>query len=589
MTPQSFQNNAPHRGEYHQNSRAASGFNNYANNSRKRSRYGGQQAPRFQQPPLKKYRIQVKTFPSKAEENSSHKLLFIGSLIQKDLSCLVDKLQSIFSKLFLHQQANETVDMHLWKEQIGRLNECIGETKIYLLRNVKHSASNKAQETSNAILHDDNGSELIPNTLFDLGKIGMIQIAGLRIAYVSFGVGERSGPGNEVKFGYDASDIASLESSAGSEWEGGNETQIDVLLTCEYPKYVTQHTTQLPAWEVRRSSVQILRLVRTLNPRYHIVSFGNREHTKNLSTVSPYYARPPFSSKSTNNNLITRFYSLGVFLPPGTEDVSKQERKYLYACALKPVKHMTEQDLKELVTDDVTPSPFDRPEAPSRSRLDRETESPRRSTSPVRVLPNQRTPQSRELQTCWFCISNPEVERHLVCMERNHTYIAIPKGGLSLEHSLIVPLAHVSNYRELTPECIAEIETLKDAFRKIFYGDVVFFERALLNDQGRKTHMHIHALPCVTNVDECIEGLQREAKAHFLEFQQYPKDKSVESILEENTSTSDDQTQGFVWIELADGTKMFGSLPEKKRLLPSFARELVAVGACGLNKSQANW
>lgn len=46
----------------------------------------------------------------------------------------------------------------------------------------------------------------------------------------------------------------------------------------------------------------------------------------------------------------------------------------------------------------------------------------------------------RPPQPCWFCLSSPEVEKHLVVAVSDCCYLALAKGGLSPFHALILPV-----------------------------------------------------------------------------------------------------------------------------------------------------
>lgn len=45
-------------------------------------------------------------------------------------------------------------------------------------------------------------------------------------------------------------------------------------------------------------------------------------------------------------------------------------------------------------------------------------------------------------ETCWFCLSSPSVEKHLVISVGSHCYLALAKGPLTPYHVLILPIAH---------------------------------------------------------------------------------------------------------------------------------------------------
>lgn len=44
--------------------------------------------------------------------------------------------------------------------------------------------------------------------------------------------------------------------------------------------------------------------------------------------------------------------------------------------------------------------------------------------------------------SCWFCLSSPSVEKHLVISVGTHCYLALAKGPLNPYHVLILPIAH---------------------------------------------------------------------------------------------------------------------------------------------------
>jgi Protein similar to CwfJ C-terminus 1 len=48
---------------------------------------------------------------------------------------------------------------------------------------------------------------------------------------------------------------------------------------------------------------------------------------------------------------------------------------------------------------------------------------------------------------CWFCMASAEFEEHLVVVIGDESYIAMPKGGLVPDHTLIIPIAHHQRYR----------------------------------------------------------------------------------------------------------------------------------------------
>lgn len=46
-------------------------------------------------------------------------------------------------------------------------------------------------------------------------------------------------------------------------------------------------------------------------------------------------------------------------------------------------------------------------------------------------------------KSCWFCLANPNVEKHLIVSISESVYLALPKGALVSNHVLLIPLEHI--------------------------------------------------------------------------------------------------------------------------------------------------
>ena len=55
---------------------------------------------------------------------------------------------------------------------------------------------------------------------------------------------------------------------------------------------------------------------------------------------------------------------------------------------------------------------------------------------------------------CWFCLSSPEVEKHLVVSVGTQVYVALAKGGLNKQHVLILPIGHFQSLVTCSEEVI---------------------------------------------------------------------------------------------------------------------------------------
>jgi len=84
---------------------------------------------------------------------------------------------------------------------------------------------------------------------------------------------------------------------------------------------------------------------------------------------------------------------------------------------------------------------------------------------------------------CWFCLSSPQVEKHLVVSIGEECYLALPKGGVSDTHVLIVPTEHCASFATAPVETRAELGRFLASLRAYYFEkglQMVAFERVLL-------------------------------------------------------------------------------------------------------------
>ncbi|KAI8837331.1 CwfJ C-terminus 1-domain-containing protein-like protein [Chytridium lagenaria] len=103
----------------------------------------------------------------------------------------------------------------------------------------------------------------------------------------------------------------------------------------------------------------------------------------------------------------------------------------------------------------------------------------------IRECPSKKPPL-RDLAGCWFCLSNPKLEKHLIVNIGSEAYVALAKGGISEwgGHLLIVPLGHYTNMRTLEAGAgatvtLTEVDRIKREISKAFQKrgeEAIFFE-----------------------------------------------------------------------------------------------------------------
>ncbi|GBM55601.1 CWF19-like protein 1 [Araneus ventricosus] len=178
----------------------------------------------------------------------------------------------------------------------------------------------------------------------------------------------------------------------------------------------------------------------------------------------------------------------------GIREIGK-ERLWLYAFNITPYCSMTSKELTNSVGP-VTECPYGAEECNSQFFYDMSSSSgqQKRSTSEnesYKARKKQNISVSQE--SCWFCLTNPEVQKQLLLSIGDHSYITLAKGGLVQDHLLIIPMEHVPSSINLSDSAEKEIEKYKNALVNYFHDkeyDVIFFERNFVSP-----HLQIQIVP----------------------------------------------------------------------------------------------
>ncbi|KAI8914273.1 CwfJ C-terminus 1-domain-containing protein-like protein [Gorgonomyces haynaldii] len=271
---------------------------------------------------------------------------------------------------------------------------------------------------------------------------------------------------------------------------------VDILLTHEWPSHIAE--SQQVKGQMGPSIV-----CAKIRPRYHF-SFGS------------FYEREPF----WNTTHCTRFISLNQF---GKKD------RWFYAFNIDPMASMDPDALKQKPPK-TTQSPFGdlieeetndfffhsekklkKPKSNSDSdivcracggRGHTARKCPESGQNPHALALKRRDPNQ-----CWFCLSNPDVESHLIVSVIQETYLTAAKGGLVNRHTILVPVTHYPSTRALqvmekeadkANQVLNEIERVRgtiDAIERSNGCFLVSFEIFIgldpLKPQTRLHHMHI--------------------------------------------------------------------------------------------------
>ncbi|KAF8163426.1 nuclear protein [Crassisporium funariophilum] len=186
---------------------------------------------------------------------------------------------------------------------------------------------------------------------------------------------------------------------------------------------------------------------------------------------------------------------------------------------------------------------------------------------------------------CWFCLSNPNLAKHLIVAIGSECYVTLPKGQIIPTqsatdhvdvpgggHVLVIPITHYPTYTtippDLAPPIIEETEQFKTALGAMYakYGcAAVVFEVGRLGARGG--HAHIQAVPVPLRLkDKIEETFLQEGRAQGIDFEDDP-----EAAM---TSCADGRGSYFK-VELPGGRKMVHLLKDNVPFSIQFGRQVL--------------
>jgi hypothetical protein len=97
---------------------------------------------------------------------------------------------------------------------------------------------------------------------------------------------------------------------------------------------------------------------------------------------------------------------------------------------------------------------------------------------------------------CWFCLSNPKIETHLIVNVGESSYLALPKGGVNDDHVLIISINHATHWNHLSADDWREFRKYQSNLSTLFAKDnkmlvSFFFSAPSKNPQAQHVHMQV--------------------------------------------------------------------------------------------------
>jgi hypothetical protein len=390
----------------------------------------------------------------------------------------------------------------------------------------------------------------VTENLFFLGKKGVIKTAeGVRVVAVGGGVA--------------AAEVTALK----------GQNYADILVTTDWPAGVERYSSSAP--QVGEGSKPIAELARALRPRYHFVPGGD-----------VYYEREPYRNEPRaheEEGKTTRFYALGDW---GNDKKAKAMFAFSINISEPPA-----------VAANFTACPYEEQQRGTKRPAEEGTffwgDHTARQERPHhhkrRHQQQHRPPPGPE--SCFFCLSYPQLEKHLIVSIGAESYLTTAKGPLTSKdtnpeqlpfssHILIIPFAHTPTLpliedADSKRDTLAEMKRYKGAIEKMLQargaGAVTFEVR-----RQSGVHAHWQVVPI---------------KSELLEKVGAAFDAAAKQVMNREFEEAEDQE------EEGDAFTYWVSGSEKGRSLRlqgneyfdlQFGRRVLA-GVIGVGEKRANW
>lgn len=191
-------------------------------------------------------------------------------------------------------------------------------------------------------------------------------------------------------------------------------------------------------------------------------------------------------------------------------------------------------------------------------------------------------------EECWFCLSNPNLAKHLIVSIGTECYVTLPKGQIVPTHKvsdhpnapsvpggghvLIVPITHYPTFNsipaDLAGPIIQETERYKAALRALFAkhnAAFVSFEVGRLSAKGG--HAHVQVIPVPNKFKNGVEeAFLDEGRRQGIEFEADP-DTALEACSGGRSS--------YFRVDLPDGRKMVHLMRDSVPFSIQFGRQVL--------------
>jgi len=179
---------------------------------------------------------------------------------------------------------------------------------------------------------------------------------------------------------------------------------------------------------------------------------------------------------------------------------------------------------------------------------------------------------------CWFCLSNPKADTHLVVSIGEECYLAVDKGAITDKHILILPVEHYPCTLAAPLGAMGEMARYMSALKSCYAGSglqFLGFERYMALRKSGGNHCHINCIGIPTAAaSKARETFEKLAAQHGFEFQHLPK-AATDDDGRQQLHQAVGEGEYFVAL-LPDGSRLVHQIQYGERHPLTFGREVLA-------------
>ncbi|GMF20547.1 unnamed protein product [Phytophthora lilii] len=346
-----------------------------------------------------------------------------------------------------------------------------------------------------------------------------------------------------------------------------------------------------------RGSTAVREIVQHVHPKYHITSRGGDGTRGDV-----FYQRLPYVSEvaGTGRKQLTRLIGLS-----GINKVKDKTRKYLHALQVVPFAQQSAEERQHVdIPAGTTQNPYLHAMLDEATLRTGEPDAKRRKVDPAAtgglsteqieqltaksrgdaqffydqklavkglrkggLLPGEQQqrrnhrPAVPERTECWFCLSTPTLERHLIVSIGQEAYLAMPKGAICGDHLLIVPIAHEASTMALGEETWREMERFKAALRRYFASqdkELLVIDRNVATLGATHCHLQVVGVPKAMAA-AARRVFETEGEKYHVKFEELPRDADEKADAAAPSTGPLEllrrhaQDKPFLYAELPDG------------------------------------